>query len=293
MTSNAAFEALVLRILTAMLTAFGIGALSSLLFLPVPSRKVSFGQMKGLMMLLRGAVKQERQYLQSLEREDMFAIPHDVSSAVDKRGKNFKGPEKDPEPVTAAEAKALKETITKVRDLAGKVQADLEFAKRDISWGKIGPSDLRNIFLNLRACLIPVVGMSTVIDIFQRVAEKRQWMTDDQTPAEILAEKNEEKQMWNKVMRQFHDPFAILSDIVDQGLEHVGMQLEILPRPKATKKAKKDDSTGDVDVEAKGDLIKPGDAGFAATLNDKVNTIKVGIYSVLLSISLSLSLSLS
>ncbi|KAH6647237.1 hypothetical protein BKA67DRAFT_525068 [Truncatella angustata] len=273
MTSNAAFESLVKRLLTAMLTAFGIGFACSLLIIPVPSRKVSFGQIKGMMMLLRGAVKQEKVYMQSLEREDMFAILHNVSSAVDGGGWNNQS-KKSPEPVTAAEATALKATIANIRQLAGKVQADLAFAKRDFSWGKHGASDLRDIFLNLRACLIPVVGISTVIDIFQVVAEKREWATDEHTPAEVLAEKIEEKRMWNEVMKQLHEPFEALSQIVDQGLEHAGIQLEIFPRPKAAKKGKKDSANGDIDVEAKGGLSKPGDSDFAKTLDAKVKILK-------------------
>lgn len=276
MTSNTAFIALVKRLLTAMLAAFGIGFATSLLVLPVPSRKVSFGQMKGLMMLLRGAVKQEKLYIQSLERVDMFAIPHDVSSAVDdEKARSSRKSKKNRDPVTAAEATALKGTVAKIRELAGKLQADLEFAKRDVSWGKHEPSDLRDILTNLRACMIPVIGMSTVIDIFQRVAEKRQWATDEQTPAEVLAEKNAEKQMWNEVMRQFHDPFETLSELVDQGLEHVGLQLEILPRPKSSKRDKKAEKNGDVDVEAKGNLIKPGDIEFGKTLEEKVKALQV------------------
>lgn len=276
MTSNAAFESLVTRLLVAMLAAFGIGFATSLLVFPVPSRKVSFGQMKGLMMLLRGAVKQEKVYMQSLEREDMFAIPHDVSSAVEeKKGRSSK---KSPKPVTADEATALKGTVAKIRELAGKAQADLEFAKRDVSWGHHGPDDLHDIFFNLRACLIPVIGMSTLIDIFQRVAEKRQWISDEQTPSEVLAEKNDEKKVWNEVMRQFHEPFETLSEIVDQGLEHVGLQLEIIPRSKTLKKGKKSEANADVDVEAKGNLVKPGDADFGKLLDERVKTLQVSYY---------------
>ncbi|KAI1871436.1 uncharacterized protein JN550_004430 [Neoarthrinium moseri] len=276
MTSNVAFESLVKRLLTAMLAAFAIATACSLLILPVPSRKVSFGQIKGLIMLLRGAVKQEKVYMQSLEREDMFAIPHDVSSSVDEKTQKKKKKSKESgntDHNTAAEAKALKATVTAIRELGGKVQADLAFAKRDVSWGKMEAADLSQIFLLLRACMVPVIGMSTVIDIFQRVAEKRHWITDNQTPAEVVAEKNEEKRIWNEVMRQLHEPFETLSEAIDQGLEHVGILLEILPRPKAQKK-KDSQRSGSIDVEATGNLIQPGDPGFAEVLEQKVNLIK-------------------
>ncbi|KAI0127860.1 hypothetical protein BJ170DRAFT_391372 [Xylariales sp. AK1849] len=279
MTSNAAFKSIIKQILVAMLSAFGLAAGCSLLIVPVPSRKVTYGQMKGMIMLLRGAVKQEKMYLQSLEREDMFAIPHDVSAAVDTKTKSSKKSNKKvsqqaQEPITMAEAKALKQTVAGIRELAGKLQADLAFAKRDFSWGKLEAADLTKIFSCLRSCLIPVVGMSTVIDIFQRVAEKREWITDEQTPAEVLAEKNEEKRIWNEVMKQLHEPFEMLSEVVNQGLEHAGLQLEILPRPKTGKKSKDGHANAAADVEAKGDLIQPGDPEFARTLEEKVKAIK-------------------
>ncbi|ETS83906.1 hypothetical protein PFICI_05782 [Pestalotiopsis fici W106-1] len=277
-TTTAAAEALVKKILTTMLTALGIGGACSLLILPVPSRKVTFGQMRGLIMLMRGAIKQEKLYMQSLEREDMFAKPHDVSSAVDhgrdRRGSKLKPSGADAEPVTQAEAKALKATISQMRELAGKVQADLEFAKRDFSWGKFEPADLQVTFLKIRSCLIPIIGMSTLIDIFQRVAERRHWVTDSRTPAEVISEKKEEKRLWNEVMRQLHNPFEVLSEIVDQGLEHAAIQLELLPRPKAAKKRQEDQPNGAEDVEAKGGLSRPGDADFGRGLEDKINSLK-------------------
>lgn len=289
MTSNAAFMAIVQKILTAMLTAFAISAACSLLIFPVPSRTVTNAQMKGLIMLLRGAVKQEKLYMQTLEREDMFAIPHDVSAEVDtKKTKSGKSKKKEAaEPVSMAEAKALKQTVAGIRELAGKLQADLEFAKRDFSWGKLEPEDLQNIFTYLRSCVIPVTGMSTLIDIFQRVAEKRSWATDDNTPAEVLAEKNEEKRVWNQVMKQLHGPFETLSEAIDQGLEHAGLLLEILPRPKAEKKKQTGQSNGAADVEATGGLVKPGDPEFAKVLEEKVQAIQVSTSDPSVSLLLS------
>jgi hypothetical protein len=279
-TTTAAAEALVKKILTTMLTALGIGGACSLLILPVPSRKVTFGQMRGLVMMMRGAIKQEKLYMQSLEREDMFAKPHDVSSAVDegrdgRGGSKSKSTSAEAEPVTEAEARALKATISGIRELAGKVQADLEFAKRDFSWGKFDAMELTVTFLKIRSCLIPIIGMSTLIDIFQRVAERRHWVTDSRTPAEVIAEKKEEKRLWNEVMRQLHDPFEVLSEIVDQGLEHAAIQLELLPRPKAAKKRQQGQSNEAEDVEAKAGVSNPGDADFGRGLEDKINSLKV------------------
>ncbi|KAF2963393.1 hypothetical protein GQX73_g10184 [Xylaria multiplex] len=259
-TSNAALESIVKRLLTAMLTGFAVATATCLLILPVSSRAVSAAQLNGLIKLLQGAIKQEKAYLQSLEREDMFAVPADICAAthlsdsetsvdnasIEKEmGKKKKV---QPQPKSTAEAKAIKETMFNLRLLTSKIAVDLPFAKRDIAWAKLSAKDLSTVLELCRGIMIPVHGIGTVIDIFQRLAEKRGWMTSEETPLEILAEKNEDKRVWNEVMKQLHEPFEKLSIAIDEGLSHAGMLLEILPR----------------------DLIRPGDPGFIDVLRAKI-----------------------
>ncbi|KAJ8125782.1 hypothetical protein O1611_g7856 [Lasiodiplodia mahajangana] len=274
-TSNAAFQSLIRRLFTAMLLGFALAAGVSLLVFPVSSRAVWGAQLKAAFQLIRGAVKQEKAYLQSLEREDMFAIPADICAAThvsdseDSINSTTKDKQKNkarPEPKSTAEAKAIKETMFNLRLLASKIYVDLPFAKRDIAWAKLAAKDLTALQELLRAIVIPIHGIGTVIDIFQRLAEKRGWVTDSETPLEILAEKNEDKRVWNEVMKQLHEPFEKLSAAIDEGLQHAGMLLEILPRPKTSDKSKNND------VEFKGDLVQPGDPGFAEVLKGKIRS---------------------
>jgi hypothetical protein len=109
--------------------------------------------------------------------------------------------------------------------------------------------------------------MNTIIDIFQRFSERPDWDNTADTPDG----KDVEKHVWNEVMKQVQEPFEILSEAVDQGLEHAAMCLEIIPRSKkaASKGNKSVLSPFDVDLEA-GQEPKPGDPGFARVLDDKV-----------------------
>ena len=290
-TSNAAFEAIVRRLLTAMLTGFAIATGVCLLVLPVPSRAVTTAQLGGLLRLLQGAVKQEKAYLQSLEREDMFAVPADIcaathlssesesssdSASVDKEEKGKKKHKARPEPKSTAEAKAIKETMFNLRLLTSKIYVDMPFAKRDMAWAKLATKDLTTIMELCRGVVIPVHGIGTVIDIFQRLAERRGWITDSETPLEVLAEKNEDKRVWNEVMKQLHEPFEKLSTAISEGLQHAGMLLEIIPRPKAPKQngSNMGGPAVDGDVESRGDLIRPGDPGFAETLKCKIQCFR-------------------
>ncbi|KAJ3561770.1 hypothetical protein NPX13_g8816 [Xylaria arbuscula] len=290
-TSNAAFEAIVRRLLTAMLTGFAIATGVCLLVLPVPSRAVTTAQFGGLLRLLQGAVKQEKAYLQSLEREDMFAVPADIcaathlssesesssdSSSVDKEGKSKKKHKPRPEPKSTAEAKAIKETMFSLRLLTSKIYVDMPFAKRDLAWAKLATKDLTTIMELCRGVVIPVHGIGTVIDIFQRLAERRGWVTDSETPLDVLAEKMEDKRVWNEVMKQLHEPFEKLSTAISEGLQHAGMLLEILPRPKAPKNngSKTDGPAAASDIESRGDLVQPGDPNFAEALKCKIQCFR-------------------
>jgi len=100
------------------------------------------------------------------------------------------------------------------------------------------------------------------MDIFRRVAEHRGW---DEAVEEDVEVKEAERRVWNVLMQQLHEPFAILSEAIEQGLEHAGIQLELLPRPK-----EKADAATNPDVEAQGEQARPGDAGFAKVIDDKV-----------------------
>ncbi|KAI8952788.1 hypothetical protein F4801DRAFT_599250 [Xylaria longipes] len=288
-TSNAAFQGLIRQLLITILTGFAIATATCLLVFPVPSRAVWAAQLKGVIGLLQGVVKQDKSYLQSLEREDMFAIPADICAATHlgdsenstdgaskETQKSKKKNEVESAPRSTAETKAIKETMFKLRLLTSKMYVDLPFAKRDIAWAKLSAKDLTTLMELFRSVVIPTHGIGTVIDIFQRLAEKRGWVTTSETPLEVLAEKNEDKRVWNEVMKQLHEPFEKLSAAIDEGLQHAGMLLEILPRPKAPNK-----SGGGGDIESKGDLIQPGDQGFAEVLKGRIQSFRDGRGTIL------------
>ncbi|KAK6394230.1 hypothetical protein LTR65_002076 [Meristemomyces frigidus] len=74
------------------------------------------------------------------------------------------------------------------------------------------------------------------------------------------------------------EPATTLIEAVNDGLEHAGLQLEIIPRP-GTKNflrwmpgAQRNDKT---DADAKGEVIAPGDSRFSQLLEDKLNEFSV------------------
>ncbi|KAM6514346.1 hypothetical protein FALCPG4_015494 [Fusarium falciforme] len=267
--TTAAAEAFVKEQLLAMLLGVGIAAGVSLFVFPISSRMVVMGEFKVLIGLLKKAVGLQKEYLAVLAKEDVFSIETRSAEerAVSRNKKLDKKAKFEAMTKGAKAAKTLKETTREIQDLAGKTHGNMAYAKRDLAWGKLDAKDLGDTFTLIRNVTIPIVAINSMIDILHRVAERRRWDVQEGTGAEIAAEKNWEKQVWNDIMKQIHTPFQVLAEVIDQGLEHTGIGLEILPKPKACKKSR---SSGSDDVEAHGDEANPGDERFASVLDKKV-----------------------
>ncbi|KAM7193793.1 Protein of unknown function (DUF2422) domain containing protein [Naviculisporaceae sp. PSN 640] len=262
MTTLEAAKAFVLQLLTAMLASLAIALGVNLLIIPISSRQVLNRELGACVGLLRKTISLQRAYLVRLESDDMFSLATRTETQLSRWDKAAKS-NKPKLTKEAKAAKALQESVTKLKEMAGKLHADAPFAKRDIAWGKLDARDLGRIINLFRNIHIPVLGMTTITDIFKRISQRRGWVVDDSMPPEMLAEKETEKRVWNSVMRQMHEPFEILSEAIDQGLQHAAIRLEITPRPKP--KASKD-------VEAQAGKLLPGDSGFSQLLDDKIKT---------------------
>ncbi|KAK0623816.1 hypothetical protein B0T14DRAFT_536590 [Immersiella caudata] len=257
-TSVKEAEYFVKQLFTSMLVALALALGANLLVFPISSRLVVFKEFAGALGLLKKTVQLQKAYLVRLESDDMFAVAtrtdtHPGFGKVDDHGRpNLTKEEKA--------AQALKATIDVLSGLAGKLNADLAFAKRDVAWGKLDAGDLSDLFKHFRDVYVPVMGMTTIVDIFKRVAEHRGWDVEEEDE-DVICAKDREKRVWNQVMKQMHEPFEILSEAICQGLDHAGILLELLPRP-----AEKRD-----DVEAGAGNIKSGDGGFGAVVGEKIN----------------------
>ncbi|THV48868.1 hypothetical protein BGAL_0223g00100 [Botrytis galanthina] len=267
----ASAESLIKQMIKAFLTAFAISTAVNVFVIPVSCRLVVFKGQAGYIQLLRGVLKAQTAYLQSLEESDMFAASGSENGDTpgDSSDGSNKGSTESSHPTLSSEAKALKGAIDGLRGLHGKLYGDMPFGKREVAWGKLGAKDIDKIFNLFRDIMVPLLGMSTITDIFVRIGERRGWVKStgskdrsEQWEHMPLESKTEEKRLWNEVMKTLHEPFAIVTAVMDQGLEHVALTLELVPRPK--KKAA-------VDVETADTQSKPGDAGFLAYMEQALN----------------------
>ncbi|KAK2629287.1 hypothetical protein QTJ16_000107 [Diplocarpon rosae] len=267
-------EFLVKQLLEGFLTAFAISSGVNLFIIPVSSRAVVFKEQAGYIQLVRGILKAQTTYLQSLETSDMFAPSQTPSdSRKEHSDKTHKLKRKDKRdvshPAQNPQAKALKDMLTALTGLHGKLYGDIPFAKREFAWGKFGAKDLDEVFVLFRGILIPLIGMSTITDIFERIAERRGWVEVPNSKFNELEawekghakDEGEEKHTWNEIMKTLHEPFEVVTAAMDEGLHHAGLVLELIPKPKMKKGQ---------DIEGRGDEIKPGDSEFADHLHNKM-----------------------
>lgn len=247
------------------------------------SRTIAFKQIAGFISGLQGALKAQASYLQSLEDKDMFGaspVSHDDQTNMGAREsqtrheKNRQG-----KGSTALEAQKLKNSIGVLGELHGKIAGELVFAKREIAYGKLDGAELKELFVLTRSVFLPIAGMSSIADIFNRVAESRGWKSVDPVPHHEIGEKNmieetkeTEKKQWNDIMKSLHGPFEVMTQAMDEGLQHTLYTLELakLPKENSTPKIPVADQTLH-DVEAQADIIKPGDKGFANYLTRRID----------------------
>lgn len=241
------------RLLEAFMCGFAISTAVSFLVFPTTSRKIVLNEMTGYIGAIRGALKAESAYFQSLEDADVFAL------AITRHPTGNEAKDRSPE------ANAVKAAVGGMAALHGKLHGDLAFAKREVAWGRLGPDDLGEIAKLLRLIMLHLVGLGSIIDIFERLAELRNWTKA--TIEERLGSPEDEAirkgtiDEWNEIMKSVHDPFASMIQVLDEGLLHVLYRLRLMKPPKSNRKTESEDP------EAKGGVLRPGDKEFATYFN--------------------------
>lgn len=267
---TAAFT-MVCQLLKSCLTGLGISTATSLFILPMTSRQVVFKQMAGYIGGLRSALNAHALYFQSLERDDMFGRTETYDDAREKFGKKGK--------IYSPEAEAIRGAVRQITDIHAKLHGDLTFAKREVALGKLGPDDLQAIFRHLRQIMIPVVGLSFVVDIFQRLSDYNRWNQPIDLNEPVVPEDIRERVVheWNDIMRAVHDPFAVMIQTIDEGLLHTSYVFGLTkpPKRKATVKSSNENSTeGGEDVEATAEGTAPGEKAFTQHFEKKLGEFR-------------------
>ena len=244
------------RLLEAFMTGFAIATVTHFLVFPMSSRRVVFKMMTGYIQLLNGMVKTQTAYMASLEEVDPVQLRKQHEHEAEEATKKHHGKKKQPpQPLFATGVSLkLKELLTKLYELHNKLHGDILPAKREIAVGKLESHDITRLWELLRAIFVPVMGLCSMMTIFEREAELQDWGRED---LEDKEEARRQGQLSNvhQMMKALHGPFQQMSANLDGAFNHILLTLEFIKPPKS--KA--------ADVESKGDAgsAAPGSLGFA------------------------------
>jgi hypothetical protein len=262
-------------LLEAFLTGFAIATAVSLFIFPMTVRMAFFTQSGSFIHLVQGTLKAQIAYVQSLEKADMFATPKettDFDNEGEVRGdKNCKAACS----IEHLESLNLKVAIAGLGALHGKMHPDIAFAKREMAWGKLDASDVSELYKLMQNIVLPLTGMYSVVDIFQRIAAKWGW-ADADDPTAILQSSKEQtgkeiRSLWNEIVKSLHYPFEAMTEAMDAGLQHSLYTLELAKPPKKQKqKGEGKEKESQKDIEAEAGITKPGDTGYAKHLENKI-----------------------
>jgi len=271
MTSMSAAISFVEKLLRTFLTGLAISAGVSLLIMPMTTRQAVFKQMGGYIGSLRSALGAHAAYFETLEKDDMFGRADTYDDTQEKIGDKGK--------VYSPEAEAIRGAIRQITDVHAKLHGDLSFAKREIALGKLGPDDIQRIFRHLRQIMIPVVGLSFVVDIFQRLSDYNRWNTPIDPNAQPISQDIRDRVVhdWNDIMKAVHDPFSTMIQTIDEGLLHTAYVFRLSKPPKRTAEANPSNTESNVggkDVEASAQSTAPGEPGFAEHFQTKLGDFR-------------------
>lgn len=285
MTAGIAF---VKRLIEAFTLAFAISLGVNFFVFPATCRGIFFKQSSGMVAVIQGCLKAQLAYIQSLEKDDMFTTPSSldveamekepVQEGTDSEPHKVLHSKKKPEPKqgVSPQTAAMKAMVTTMGELQGKMYADINFAKRELGYGKLDAHAIETINSHFRQIMLPIFGMSSVADIFHRVAQKPgfvQGISPDEATKEDPrhAMRSARIKQWNEIIKTLHDPFEVMTTIMCEGMQHVSLVLEFTKAPKASKKSPMAGEASK-DVEADAGSVRPGDAKYSAHMKKKIDS---------------------
>ena len=236
-----AAESFVRRLLLAYLTGFGFATGISLLVIPITSRAIAEKQTAGMLGLMKASLAAQGAYMKALTESHRPKSKEDASEG---------------EKSIETKAAVMRGNVVALGGLFAKLRLEIGFAKKEMGYGKLKPADYSDIVSEIQNMLLPIVGMSTFMDIMQTVKTKRAFhekaMQDDEA---VRAIQELEAEEWDEVISSSQDQYSQLQQYIFDGMTHIGQVLEIVPKPK---------KKGDVEEDAA--HPRPGSPEFAALL---------------------------
>ena len=249
---------LTVELLEIFFIAFGVATGVSLFIFPITTRTILFKKQTAYFGAMRGFLKKQETYYNAFRAYETLATQ---SSGASPEPKGSSDANVDPTKKYAfPEREALFASLNGLVALSIEIYNDTVYAKREISYGKLNGDDLQQLFRAFRSILIPMTGIRTMIEIFDRMAPGKTTSEIGGTVDSEANGKTELRLLWSRVIGAVHEDFEDISGVIDEGLEHAATVLEYLPNSRRAN-----------DEEARGGT-KPGDAAFAEHMDRKIQS---------------------
>lgn len=264
------------RLLITFLAGFAIAAGVSLLVFPRTSRQTVSLQTGGFLKLLQASILAQSAYLQSIKEDceselpangESRALQKEDSQAPRRTGLRHDKTAKatDPDmPSGSTEATALRSLQVKLGGVYGKMQLELKNACQEVAYGKLSPNDLTSLNTHLRQIWLPIIGMTTLVDIQAKVRASRGTgisKYDGSVKANSLTHL-----VPDGLLEICHKQFELCSGPMLKGLAHISLRLELTEK---TKQAL-------TDPESEGGAPPaPGTPEFAVFLTERLDALDI------------------
>jgi hypothetical protein len=214
---------------------------------------------------LKTVLAVHRQYMLSLPARDWYGTNNSSPDAKSEScNESWFSARAKPWP----EADVLKKVTADVTELQVKIQSELRYAKREVSWGKLRVKDTVTICRLLKNILVPVLGMESLTAVIDRIERRGGWggleipnTVDSLTASDFNALEDKEKWQWKDILEKMNYPVMRLQQAIAEGLSHSLYTLEFAKRPAPSVAA---------DPEANGSECLPGEKGFAKYLENMI-----------------------
>ncbi|KAJ5383010.1 hypothetical protein N7517_000921 [Penicillium concentricum] len=222
-------ESLITHLLESFFVGFGISAATNLLIVPLTSRTIVMKVMAGEILGFKSALQAQSRYMTSLSTRNWFGGAHALND-LDRRDDSCNSPS-DTTPWT--EADALENILSQVTGLHAKSEAELRYAKVEMTWDKLNAKDLETICHLQRRILHPILGMKSLSHAANRIEKRGGWD----------ALQDREREQWYWILDKVCGSAQRLQEGMILGLEESLYNLGLGKRPASTVKS---------DIEANG-----------------------------------------
>ncbi|KAI5203696.1 hypothetical protein E4T39_04007 [Aureobasidium subglaciale] len=169
------------------------------------------------------------------------------------------------------EGDILQQRVSTLKTLYVKMHAELIMAKREVAWGKMSAVDITTTSDLCRRVLMPIGGLAHLKDLYKAVDKRCRSAPDINADSTSKMSTEDNDAVWSNSIRALIVPANDLVNAIVDGLEHVGLVLEIIHESKPSRRAGSKDQP---DLESRGELMIPGDSKFTAGLESVLTQFK-------------------